>query len=138
MIAGAGTGGTLTGLSKKLKEHNPACLIIAVDPFGSILAKPASLNKLEEGESEMYKVEGIGYDFIPEVLKHDAIDIWIKTNDQESFSAARRIIRTEGILCGGSCGSALAGALKYLKSEEGYEKFGGVEGANVVILLADS
>lgn len=138
MIAGAGTGGTLTGLSKKLKEHNAACLVIGVDPVGSKISRPEALNILKEGESDLYKVEGIGYDFIPEVLNHDAIDHWIKTNDQESFSAARRIIRTEGILCGGSCGSALAGALKYLKSEEGYKKFGGVEGVNVVILLADS
>lgn len=128
----------MTGLSKRLKEHNPEVIILGVDPRGSILARPENLNNLKEGESAMYAIEGIGYDFIPEVLKHDSIDLWVKSNDKESFSMCRRIIKTEGILCGGSCGSALAGALKYLKTDEGWEKFGSKEGLNVVVLLADS
>lgn len=66
------------------------------------------------------------------------MDVWAKTNDAESFAATRRLIATEGILAGGSSGAALAGALKYLASDEGYAKFGGVEGQNVVILFADS
>lgn len=100
------------------------------------MARPETLNDLNKGETDQYKVEGIGYDFIPEVLKHESIDSWIKIQDEESFSATRRIIKLEGILCGGSCGSAIAGALKWLKSEEGkeYDR----EGVNVVILLADS
>lgn len=75
---------------------------------------------------------------IPGVLKHEAVTRWIKSDDEASFSAARRIIRTEGILCGGSSGSALASALAYLKTEDGWQLFGGVEGKNVVIVLADS
>ena len=75
---------------------------------------------------------------IPDVLKHAEVDEWIKCVDKESFAAARRLIRTEGLLCGGSSGSAMAAALKYLKSDEGWKRFGGVEGANVVVLLADS
>ncbi|KAL8276619.1 hypothetical protein RQP46_010968 [Phenoliferia psychrophenolica] len=137
IVAGTGTGGTITGLSKRLREHNPSVVVLGVDPRGSILARPESLNKLEPGESDMYRVEGIGYDFIPDVLKHEAVDRWIKCDDASSFAATRRVIRTEGILCGGSSGSAIACTLKYLKSEEGRREFD-VEGKNVVILLADS
>jgi len=64
-IISAGTGGTLTGISRKLKELNPAIQIIAIDPIGSILALP---NELNEGGPHTYKVEGIGYDFLPRVL----------------------------------------------------------------------
>ena len=77
VVAGAGTGGTLTGLSKKIKEINPACQIIGVDPVGSILAG--------EEEIKPYEVEGIGYDFIPEVLHQDLITKWVKTTDKDSF-----------------------------------------------------
>ncbi len=66
------------------------------------------------------------------------MDVWIKSTDAESFAATRHLIATEGILCGGSSGAALTGALQYLTSEEGYLKFGGVEGKNVVVLFADS
>lgn len=64
LVAGTGTGGTITGLARRLRESNPAVLVIGVDPRGSILARPESLNVLEEGESDMYKIEGIGYDFV--------------------------------------------------------------------------
>lgn len=64
LVAGAGTGGTLTGLSRRLKESNPDCVIVGVDPMGSILARPEGLNTLAEGESDLYEVEGIGYDFV--------------------------------------------------------------------------
>lgn len=77
------------------------------------------------------------YDFIPDVLNYTHIDTWIKITDDDSFPAARELIRTEGMLVGGSSGSAVAGAFKYLKSEEGFEKFGNVEGKNVVIVLPD-
>lgn len=77
------------------------------------------------------------YDFIPNVLNYTHIDTWIKITDDDSFPAARELIRTEGMLVGGSSGSAVAGAFKYLKSGEGFEKFGNVEGKNVVIILPD-
>ncbi|ORY72421.1 cysteine synthase [Leucosporidium creatinivorum] len=137
LVAGAGTGGTISGLSKRLQESNPDILVVGVDPRGSVLARPEELNKLEEGESDQYKIEGIGYDFIPGVLSHTSVHHWIKTSDPTSFAAARRLIRTEGIMCGGSSGSAIHAALEYLKSEEGAKKFGQVEGKNVVVLLAD-
>ena len=78
------------------------------------------------------------YDFIPDVLSRDGnIDTWIKIGDDEAFAAAHRLIRTEGLLVGGSSGSAVAGALGWLKSDEGWKRVGGVEGANAVILLPD-
>lgn len=75
---------------------------------------------------------------VPEVLDHSRVDIWVKSADPTSFAAARRLIRTEGILAGGSSGSALSAALEYLKTEEGARRFGQVEGKNVVVLFADS
>lgn len=103
LVAGAGTGGTISGISRYLKEKNPKVTVIGADPKGSILAQPESLNTSTEG----YLVEGIGYDFIPDVLNRKYVDKWIKTDDAESFKLARRIIREEGILVGGSSGSAL-------------------------------
>ena len=104
VVAGAGTGGTLTGLSRKFKEICPKCEIIGVDPEGSILAG--------EGPVFPYEVEGIGYDFIPKVLDRSPISEWVKTNDKESFQMAQRLIREEGILCGGSSGSIIAALFK--------------------------
>ena len=77
------------------------------------------------------------YDFIPPVLSYTHIDKWMKTTDEDAFTIAREVIRKEGLLVGGSSGSAVAGALKCLKSEEGWERFGNVPGQNVVIILAD-
>lgn len=106
IVAGAGTGGTITGLSRGLKKHNSNIQVIAADPQGSILALPTALN--EEHANEAYKVEGIGYDFIPQVLDQHAVDKWYKTDDKESFKYARRLIAEEGLLVGGSSGSAIA------------------------------
>lgn len=92
------------------------------------------MNDDDRGAS--YIVEGIGYDFIPDVLDRTCVQHWIKTGDEESFEAARLLMREEGLLVGGSSGSALAGALKWLKSEEG-KQIALTEGVNVVILLAD-
>lgn len=84
----------------------------------------------------MYVVEGIGYDFVPEVLTRSDVDTWLKTDDEESWVAVRSLMRTEGLLVGGSSGSALSGALRWLKSDGG-KKIADTEGANVVVLLAD-
>ena len=106
VIAGAGTGGTITGIARGLHKHNSNIKIIAADPKGSILALPAQLN--EDGANQPYKVEGIGYDFIPDVLDQKTVDTWFKTDDRDSFHYARRLIAEEGILVGGSSGSAIA------------------------------
>ena len=105
-IAGAGTGGTITGLARGLHKHNASIKIIAADPEGSILALPSQLN--DTNSNQPYKVEGIGYDFIPDVLQQDLVSTWYKTNDRDSFHYARRLIAEEGLLVGGSSGSAIA------------------------------
>ena len=128
-FASAGTGGTITGVAHKLKEKIPNVKVVGVDPNGSILAKPESLNK--KGIFA-YKVEGIGYDFIPDVLDYQYIDEWMKSDDKESFVMSRRLIREEGLLCGGSAGSTVYCALKYAK-EHNLQK-----SDRIVILLADS
>jgi cystathionine beta-synthase len=130
VVAGAGTGGTITGLAKGLRKHNPNIKIIGADPFGSILALPDSLN--EEGANQPYKVEGIGYDFIPEVLDRELVDKWYKTNDREAFQLSRRLIAEEGLLVGGSSGSALAATLRAIKD------LGLGKGDVVVTILPDS
>ncbi|XP_077274172.1 cystathionine beta-synthase isoform X1 [Temnothorax americanus] len=112
VIIGAGTGGTVSGIGRKLKELSPSTKIIAVDPKGSILAEPSELNGDGVG---FYEIEGIGYDFIPTVLDRSVVDVWVKTEDHESLKAARELISKEGMLCGGSSGAALAAALKIAK-----------------------
>jgi hypothetical protein len=77
------------------------------------------------------------YDFFPQALDYSAIDAWVKTTDEEAWVAARQVMRSEGLLVGGSSGSALAGTLQYLKSQEGRKNFGDVEGKNVVVLFPD-
>ena len=104
VVVGAGTGGTITGIAKRLKEEIPNITIVGVDPYGSILA----------GGDEVfdYYVEGIGYDFFPEVFDPSLVDEWVKTADKESFLMARRLIKDEGLLVGGSSGSAVWAALQ--------------------------
>lgn len=112
IICGAGTGGTITGIGRKIKEKQPNCIIVGVDPYGSILAQPEELNKTD---ISLYEIEGIGYDFIPTVLDRSVVDQWIKTTDKESLPMARRLMKEEGLLCGGSSGSAMIAAIKAAK-----------------------
>lgn len=121
LVVSAGTGGTITGTAKRLKEKNPKCIIVGVDPVGSILA----------GEDKLagYQVEGIGYDFIPDVLDRDLVDVWVKTRDPESFRLARRLIKEEGMLCGGSSGSTMLGVMQEAPKLKA--------GQNCVVILSD-
>jgi len=136
MVMSAGTGGTLTGTAKKLKEKIPGVKIVGVDPYGSILAKPESMNDASKrtGHKKLqaYHVEGIGYDFVPTVLDQDVCDYWIKTDDDESFAMGRCVVRHEGLLIGGSCGATMAGAYKFIRENN----IGA--GKRVAVLFADS
>lgn len=136
MIMSAGTGGTMTGIAKKLKEKIPGCQIVAIDPFGSILARPDSMNdgSARTGQKRLtgYQVEGIGYDFVPTVLDLECADHWVKTDDDESFSMCRTVIRQEGLMVGGSSGSTMAGAYRFIREN----KIG--KGKRVAVLFADS
>ncbi|XP_062606583.1 cystathionine beta-synthase-like isoform X1 [Saccostrea cucullata] len=129
VVVGAGTGGTLTGVARKIKLRCPNCKVIGLDPEGSVIAEPESLNKLD---TTFYEVEGVGYDFIPTVCDRKLVDKWYKSNDKESFIMARRMIREEGLLCGGSSGSAMSIAIKAAKD------FGLKEGQRCVVILPDS
>lgn len=109
-VCGMGTGGTITGVSRFLKETNPDIRIIGVDPAGSLLYDFFHTGKV--GKAETYKVEGVGEDFFPTTLDFSLIDDVVRVTDKESFLCARRLARLEGIFAGGSGGLALAGALK--------------------------
>jgi cystathionine beta-synthase len=122
VVMTAGTGGTITGVARGIKRVLPDAQIIGVDPEGSILAGP--------GDIKSYKVEGIGYDFIPDVLDRKLVDRWIKSNDRDSFRLARRLIRQEGLLVGGSSGAAVWAALQVGKTMK--------PGQRVVVVLPDS
>ena len=104
VVIGVGTGGTITGIAKRLKEHIPKIKVVGADPIGSILGGGT--------EVKPYLVEGIGYDFFPDVLDNSMVDEYVKTKDEESFLMARRLIKEEGLLCGGSSGTATVAALK--------------------------
>ena len=122
VVAGVGTGGTITGLAKRLKKEFPNIIIVGVDPYGSILG----------GGNEVYSyhVEGIGYDFFPEVLENKIIDEYIKIPDKESFQMARDIIKKEGLLIGGSSGGAVWAATQVAKKLN--------KGDKCLVILPDS
>jgi cystathionine beta-synthase len=131
-IAGMGTGGTISGAGRFLKEQNLDIKVIGVDPVGSLLHHYFHTREL--GPAHSYKVEGVGEDFLPTTLDFDVIDDTVQVNDRESFTMTRRLLREEGLFCGGSSGLAMAGALKWLRT-------GGAdltEDDVVVVVLPDS
>jgi cystathionine beta-synthase len=132
-VCGVGTGGTISGVGKFLKEQKPSVKVVGVDPEGSILKDFFDSGGTKVGTTlRTYKVEGIGEDIVPKALWWKHIDAVVRVDDKESFLHARKLAREEGILCGGSAGSALAGAVKYVKQERvGEDKV-------VVVLLPDS
>lgn len=128
-VCGAGTGGTITGVGRKLKEKLPNCLIVGADPYGSVLAYPEELNKTS---ITFYEIEGIGGDFVPMTLDRAVVDKWVKCTDKDAFTMARRLIRQEGLLCGGSSGTAMHCAVQAAKD------YNLGSGSRVVVLLPDN
>jgi cystathionine beta-synthase len=120
-VAGMGTGGTISGTAKYLKEKNPNVIIVGADPEGSILSGDTP---------KSYKVEGIGEDFIPRTFDRQLVDEMVRVSDKESFNTARRLAREEGLLVGGSSGTAVAAALKYAERL--------TKGKYIVVLLPDT
>lgn len=116
VIMGMGTGGTISGIGRYLKEQNPDIRIVGVDPTGSILLETWQHGSIpEDAVARPYKIEGIGEDFLPSTLDLSIIDEVIRVTDKEAFQWTRRIVRDEGIFCGVSSGAALAGAMRYVQ-----------------------
>jgi cystathionine beta-synthase len=105
-VSGVGTGGTISGVARYLKERKPDVKIVGADPEGSVLSG---------GSPRPWKVEGIGEDFVPRTFNSQLVDDWIRVSDAESFHVARSLARREGILAGGSTGTNLAAALRYAR-----------------------
>lgn len=115
-VTGMGTGGTITGVGRYLKEKNADIKIIGVDPIGSILYELHRSGRYVKAES--YKVEGIGEDFLPGTTDLSVVDDIVQVSDQDSFLITRRLVREEGIFCGGSSGSAVWGAMEYARKHD--------------------
>jgi len=127
-VAGIGTGGTLSGAGRYLKERIPHVKIVAVDPIGSVFYSYFKTRNV--GKPHVYKVEGIGEDYLVKAVDFSIIDRMIQVTDRDSFLMARQLARTEGVFAGGSSGSVVWAALRLAKEVP--------EGKNIVVILPDS
>src|SRR5919202_76765 len=123
LVAGVGTGGTITGTGRYLKERNPGIVVVGADPVGSIYSGG-------EQNVKPYLVEGVGEDFWPQTLDPEVVDRWVTVSDRESFLMTRRLAMTEGILAGGSGGTALVAAVQVARELDDPE-------ALVAVILPD-
>jgi cystathionine beta-synthase len=117
-VAGMGTGGTISGTAKFLKEKNPDIKVVGVDSVGSIYKKYFDTGEFDKNEIKPYLTEGIGEDIIPENVDFDLIDAVVQVNDKNAFLMTRDLAKKEGLFIGGSCGAAVYGALEYAKQEQ--------------------
>ncbi|RIY05617.1 pyridoxal-phosphate dependent enzyme [Hymenobacter rubripertinctus] len=115
LAAGVGTGGTICGTGKFLKEQNPALVSVGLDTYGSVFKKYKETGIFDEDEIYSYKTEGIGEDILPKNVNFDLIDLFIKVTDQDAALMTRRLAKEEGLFVGWSCGSAVHGALEYAR-----------------------
>jgi cystathionine beta-synthase len=131
LVACSGTGGTISGTGKYLKEQNPAIKIIGVDAFGSVLKKYHETREFDADEIYPYRIEGLGKNLIPTATDFDIIDKFVKVNDEESAHTAREIARTEGLFVGYTSGAVIQ-AIKQLEAEGEFKK-----GDKVVVIFPD-
>jgi len=131
LVACSGTGGTISGIAKYLKEQNPDIKIIGVDAYGSVLQKYHETREFDADEIYPYRIEGLGKNLIPTATDFDLIDKFIKVSDEESAHTAREIARTEGLFVGYTSGAALQ-AIKQLSEEGEFKK-----GDNIVVIFPD-
>ncbi|TVZ59577.1 cystathionine beta-synthase [Flavobacteriaceae bacterium MAR_2010_105] len=131
LVACSGTGGTISGVGKFLKEKNKDIKIIGVDAFGSVLKKYHETREFDESEIYPYRIEGLGKNLIPTVTDFDLIDKFVKVTDEDSAHTAREISRTEGLFVGYTSGAAMQ-ALKQLQAEGEFKK-----GDQVVVIFPD-
>ncbi|MCS7020039.1 MAG: cystathionine beta-synthase [Cytophagales bacterium] len=115
LVAGVGTGGTICGTSKYLKERKPELITIGIDTYGSVFKKYKETGIFDEKEIYPYLTEGIGEDILPKNVDFDLIDLFIKVTDKDAAIMARRMAREEGLFVGWSCGSAMHGAIEYAR-----------------------
>ena len=115
-VAGMGTGGTISGTAKYLKEQNPDVKVIGIDSVGSVYKKYFETGEFDKNEIKPYMTEGIGEDIIPKNMDFTNVDAVIQVNDKDSAIMTRRLAREEGLLIGWSCGSAVQGALEYARN----------------------
>ncbi len=113
LVVASGTGGTISGTGKYLKEQNPNIKILGVDAVGSVLKKYHETGKLDLDEVSPYKIEGLGKNLIPTATDFDVIDVYEKVTDKEAALAARTIVQQEGIFCGYTCGAVLQATKQY-------------------------
>ena len=112
-FAGVGTGGSMCGVSKYLKEQNSDVVTVGIDTYGSVFKKYKETGVFDESEIYPYMTEGIGEDILPKNVDFDLIDHFVKVTDKDAAIMTRRLAREEGLFCGWSCGSAVAGALDW-------------------------
>ncbi|MBB6612351.1 pyridoxal-phosphate dependent enzyme [Pontibacter sp. Tf4] len=130
-ITGVGTGGTVTGISKYLKEKNPAVQTIGIDTYGSVFKKYKETGIFDENEIYSYATEGIGEDILPKNVDFDLIDQFIKVTDKDGAVMTRRLAKEEGLFVGWSSGTAVFGALEYARENNL------TENDVIVVLLPD-
>lgn len=133
LIAGAGTGGTISGSARFLKERNPEVEVIGVDPYGSVYFKYFHTREFDEDEIHPYVTEGVGEDILAGNMDFDIVDDFVRVTDRAAMIMTRRLCREEGMFAGGSSGMAMAGALQWLRSRR--DSLTGEE--VVVVLLPD-